>query len=269
MIRRPAVFGVPPAPGQLWVPSASDVGSYAQAKQLTAPSDPVTASGATVWFDAHDGSGLQQVPSRIGTSVVTLGSTSGSDTNDPTWQAGPPIVWSCDATDDYLQSNAPAPNINATTGKHTFIVGFVYPPGNGSNGWLWTSGSITNKRFGIYSPNGGSQVAWNIRGTTTNVQSVVQVSPTTSAGTKTVWGGVVDTGIAKTYIYQGSTGAFGTPLGITGCGTIDSLPSPRYSSAGWITAPFGAKLMFMVEWQDQAVSQDTLDAVSAYLLGTF
>ena len=224
--------------------------------------NPVVASNATTWFSAHDGSGLQQIPSRVGAAVATLGSTTGADGNDPVWSATPD-VWTFDATDDYISTTATTPNVTATTGKHTVIVLFSFAIN--SNGHFWSSGTSSSQRFMVF-PGSSTTIQAQARGATTAVSTVAQTFPSTVSRTKTVVGLVADTGGLKSYLYQGSTGSMSASANITGIGTM-ALSAPRIGNAAYATtAPIGGKIHEVVEWYNQALDQATLDTVAAYLI---
>ena len=227
----------------------------------TTSTNVVITSGATSWFSAHDGSGLQVVTSRIGAATITLGAGSGVDTNDPVWGSGPDS-WTYDAVDDYISSTATAPAVTATTGKHTAVVLFSFPVSG--NGVWWGSGTTTTQRIMVF-PSASTLLA-QVRGTTAPVNTTAQTFPSTTSGTMTVVGLVIDNGTLKSYLYQGSTGSLSASANITGIGTLTPT-APRHGNHSYATtSPIGSKMYAMVEWANLALDQATLDSVAAYLI---
>lgn len=228
----------------------------------TTSSNPIITSGATSWFDAHDGSGLQVINSRIGAAAITLGAGSGVDTNDPVW-GSTPYAWTFDATDDFISSTAGAPNITATTGKHTAMVCFSMP--FNTNGAWWGNGTTTNRRAMIFPPAAG-QVTAQVRGVSAAINAGTLTFASTASGTKTVVAIVIDTGVVYAYMYQGGTGTLSTSGNITGIGAITTT-NPRYGNHAYTTtSPIGSAMHSMVEWVDLALDKTTLDSVAAYLI---
>jgi hypothetical protein len=231
--------------------------------------NPVEDTGATAWFDSRDGSGLQQVPSRVGAGVVTLGSTTGVDTNDPTWSAGPPYGWTFDATDDYMDTSGAGmvPTFDFDTGAYTHLQ--VVTMSGLATRPIWSSGNSFTRYFRL-NTSGTTGINMLIRGPSApSGSSVHVVGP---AGTRAVIGFVINAGTANTYVYVGSTGTLGTAYSLAGAGgtIVADLTAPRYANWSYfVTGSNPQVLSAAVEYNGTALSKTDMDTVAAYLLALY
>lgn len=249
----PRIFGRWQRTQGLWMPG-----------KAPAAADPVTASGATAWYDAHDGSGLQQTPSRIGSKVITLGSTTGVDTNDPTYTAGPPAYWINDGTDDYLQlPAADAPTFaNGTSGAYTAMV-VAMRTGVTAGNYFSSNANTTGIKLlanssGVqaFTGNGGASAATTALTDTLNIIGAYAFSYGSSS--------------LFCYYHNGTSSTVTASASTAGITSGITHLSPRtYSLAASVSGAAGIRRVYsVVVWNGLSKTRTELDAVAAYLIAS-
>jgi hypothetical protein len=225
---------------------------------------PAIIDSVVSWYDAHDGSGLQEVPARVGAGTITLGSTTGSDTNDPTWTAGAAPYWAFGGTDDYLQHPASdTPTFTQTTGSFTVAVVFSTTVGSSSR-TLWSSASASSNGGQIFIDPSG---AFFVRAGTSDAQRITKSHGTGyQDGVVRVFALVQDAGTLAAYSTRDGLSTTSSTASLTGTMTHTS---PRTGCHAYVLTNFTSGNVYAVLQWNAALTSTDLGNVSSYLLGSY
>ncbi|MCP3882653.1 MAG: LamG domain-containing protein [Sulfitobacter sp.] len=215
------------------------------------------------WYDSKDGSGLQEVPSRItGTDLMTLGSTSGVDANDPTWTDTPPR-WVVAASDYFQLLASDTPSFTAATGKYSAVVTYK-PSGLDANDQIIGANSASSVGLRGHF---GNQYFRALCGGSTTAVSTAEPDTALTLGQKHTIAIVVDDG--SMWAWDDING-LSPEADITGVGTITFNAALRIATRGYGVANTPEGDYYAIRTlPGVALTAPELADISAYLLGDY